>query len=87
MKDPLRDDIKRVSLFGSRAYGKPRKGSDVDVLIEFSPKARIGFFKLARIKRALERSIKKKVDLVTPDGLSKYFRTDVLAGAETVYEK
>lgn len=87
VRDPLREDIARVSLFGSRARGKPAKQSDVDLLIEFSPGARIGFFKLARIKRGLERSIKHKVDLVTPEGLSKYFRADVLARAETIYEK
>lgn len=86
-KDPLKDSIQKVSLFGSCANGNADKANDVDVLIEFDPEAKIGFFKLAQIRRNLTNAVKREVDLVTPDALSKYFRQDVLAGAETVYEK
>ena len=86
-KDPLKDSIRKVSLFGSRADGGAKETSDIDVLIEFDPEAKIGFFKLAQIRRNMEDAVKKEVDLVTPEALSKYFRADVLAGAETVYEK
>lgn len=46
-KDPLKKDVKKVSLFGSYLRGTPKEDSDVDVLIEFKPSARIGFFRLA----------------------------------------
>lgn len=85
--DPLKDSIQKVSLFGSCVNGGAKQASDVDVLIEFEPSAKIGFFKLAQIRRNLQNAVKREVDLVTPGGLSKYFRQDVLAGAETVYEK
>jgi len=86
-KDPLKKEIRKISLFGSRLYGKPQKNSDVDLLIEFSPKADIGFFRLIEIQQALEKILRKKVDLLTPEQLSKYFRKDVLKKAQTLYKK
>ena len=44
-KDPLKKDIQKVSLFGSQIHGDAKEDSDVDVLIEFTPTAKIGFFK------------------------------------------
>ena len=85
--NPHKDEIRKVSLFGSYAYGKPKKDSDVDVLIEFEPKASVGLFKFVRIQRAFSEFVGKKVDLLTPSALSKYFRDEVLANAKTIYEK
>jgi len=86
-KDPLKNEIQKISLFGSRLDGKPHKDSDVDLLIEFSPKADIGFFRLIEIQEQLEKVLKKKVDLLTPEQLSKYFRKEILQKAQTIYEK
>lgn len=86
-KDPLKKEIRKVSLFGSRLDGKPRKDSDVDILIEFKPKASIGFFRLIEIQEKFEKVLRKKVDLLTPEQLSKYFRKEVLQKAEKIYEK
>lgn len=85
--NPHKDEILKVSLFGSYAYGAPKPDSDVDVLIEFEPKASVGLFKFVRIQRAFSEFIGKKVDLLTPEALSKYFRDEVLANAKTIYEK
>lgn len=85
--DPHKEDILKVSLFGSYAYGNPDSDSDVDLLIEFSPDATVGFFKLARIQRHLRESVGKKVDLLTPQAISKYFRDEVIAKSEQIYEK
>lgn len=86
-KDPLRENIQKVSLFGSYVHGDFKDDSDVDILIEFTPAARIGFFKLAQIKRNMERFINREVDLLTPEAISKYFREEVLKDAEQIYEK
>ena len=86
-KDPLYSNIKKVALFGSYAHGTFNRNSDIDVLIEFLPSARIGFFKLAQIKRNMERSIKKPIDLLTPEAISRYFRDQILKEAEVIYEK
>lgn len=85
--DPHKKDILRVSLFGSQLNKSARGDSDVDLLIEFEPKAVVGFFKLSEIKRNLEKYLKKEVDLVTPSALSKYFSDEVISQAYPLYEK
>jgi len=84
--EPFKDNIRKVSLFGSCLDGKPREDSDIDILIEFKPKVTIGFFGLAKIKRNLEKFVKKQVDLLTPEALSKFFKAEVVNNAETIYE-
>ncbi len=86
-KDPYKKYIKKVSIFGSYAYGRPSKGSDVDVLIEFKPKSVIGYFELARIQRNMQKEVQKKIDLLTPEAISEFFRKDVLNKAEKIYGK
>jgi len=86
-EDPHRKYIKKVSIFGSYAYGRPSKRSDVDVLIEFTPRAKIGYFELFDIQDNMKKSVGKKIDLVTKDGIDKYIKNEVLANAQTVYQK
>ncbi|HCP08877.1 MAG TPA: nucleotidyltransferase [Candidatus Moranbacteria bacterium] len=86
-QDPLRENIQSVSLFGSYVHGNFKDDSDVDVLIEFTPTAKIGFFKLAQIKRHMESYVDREVDLLTPEAISKYFRAEVLKEAEKIYER
>ncbi|PIU80322.1 MAG: nucleotidyltransferase [Candidatus Moranbacteria bacterium CG_4_9_14_3_um_filter_40_7] len=86
-KDPLKDNIQRVSLFGSYVHGDFKEDSDVDVLIEFTPTAKVGFFKYFDIRENIEKHLQKKVDLLTPEALSKYFKDEVLKEAEIIYEK
>ena len=85
--NPLKKEIKKVSLFGSYVSGIPRQDSDVDLLIEFYPTAKIGFFALVDIKEDFEHSVGKSVDLLTPEAISKYFRQEILDQAEVVYER
>lgn len=81
------NDIRSVAIFGSYVNGTATADSDVDVLIDFESTAVIGFFALSDIKDNLESFLKKPVDLLTPQAISKYFRDEVLAQAEYVYEK
>ena len=71
--------VKRLALYGSYAAGKPGKRSDVDFLVEFAPEADL--LDQVGLQQDLERFLKKKVDVVTPNSLSKYFRDDVLKKA------
>ena len=80
-------DIKSVAIFGSYVNGQASEDSDIDVLIDFVPSAVIGFFALSDIKDNFESFLEKPVDLLTPQAISKYFRDEVLAQAEYVYEK
>ncbi len=85
--DPYINDIKSVAIFGSYVSGVPIETSDIDVLIEFEPDAVIGFFALSDIKNHFESFLAKPVDLLTPQAISKYFKDEVLAQAEYIYEK
>ncbi len=84
---PYRNDIRSVALFGSQIHGTAREDSDVDVLIDFDPRASIGLFEFVEIQEYLSEALGRKVDLLTPEALSQYFRDDVLREAEPVYGK
>ena len=83
---PHRESIKSLAIFGSYVKGTAEKSSDLDVLIELVPKSGIGFFELFDIQEMLEASVGIHIDLLTPQAISKYFRDEVLAQAEYVYE-
>lgn len=78
--------IQRLSVFGSALREDFTPESDIDLLIEFRQGARVTFLDLYDIQQALEALIGREVDLVTPKALSPYFRDDVTALAETIYE-
>ena len=84
---PHLDSIQSVAIFGSYVNDNPGEESDIDVLINFEPTAVVGFFTLSNIKNSLESFLKKPVDLLTPQAISKYFRDEVLSQAEYVFEK
>ena len=75
-----------MSLFGSVLRSDFRPDSDVDVLVEFLPDQGQGFLGLARMQAELSDFLDgRKVDLRTPDELSRYFRDKVLAQAQVQY--
>lgn len=81
-----RNRIHRLALFGSVLRDDFGPESDVDVLVEFEPDARVGFFELYDMEQELARLLGgRKVDLNTSKGLSKYFRDEVMQEAEEQY--
>lgn len=80
-----RNQIRRLSLFGSVLREDFGPDSDVDVLVEFEPEARVGLFALARMEMELSELLGHRVDLNTPGFLSRYFRDQVLEEAEVQY--
>jgi hypothetical protein len=81
-----RHGIRRLSLFGSVLQGRARPDSDVDLLAEFEPDATPGFFGMAGIEEELSELLGgRKVDLRTPQELSRYFREGVVRQAEVQY--
>jgi hypothetical protein len=60
--------------------------SDVDILVEFAPGVHKSLFKLGEMQDALSQMLGRRVDLTTPGSLSKYFREEVLASAEVLYD-
>lgn len=81
-----RNHIRRLSLFGSALREGFRPDSDIDLLVEFEPEHVPGFFGLARMERELSQGLGgRKVDLRTPQDLSRYFRDEVIASAQVQY--
>ena len=78
--------IRRLFLFGSAARGDFRPESDVDVLVEFEPGARIGFLALARMQRELTTLFQRPVDLVPRAGLKAAIREQILKEEKVLYE-
>ena len=79
--------IVRLALFGSVLRDDFSSESDVDVLVEFRPSARIGLIRFASIENELSELIGRRVDLNTVESLSKYFRDEVLEEAEYLYDE
>jgi uncharacterized protein len=80
-----RHRIRKLALFGSVLREDFRQDSDVDVLVEFEPRARVGLLALAGMELELSSLLGRRVDLNTEGFLSHYFREDVLKEAEVQY--
>jgi hypothetical protein len=81
----LRNHIRKLALFGSVLRGEEGPDSDLDLLVEFEEGNEPGFLRLAGMERALTALLGWKVDLRTPQDLSRYFRDEVLASSEVQY--
>ncbi|HET7767694.1 MAG TPA: nucleotidyltransferase family protein [Chloroflexota bacterium] len=77
--------IRRLALFGSVLRDDFRPDSDVDVLVEFEPDQRVGLLRFGRLQTELSDLLGRRVDLKTPQSLSRYFRQEVLDSAEVHY--
>lgn len=82
-KDPDRDYIQSISLFGSFLHGDATKKSDIDLLIDL--KKSTGFFTLIAIQNRLEDNLGRPVQLMTEKSISRYFRPLVIKEAERIY--
>lgn len=81
-----RQHIRRLAVFGSALRADFAAESDVDFLVEFEPEHIPGLFAIARMERELSALLGgRRVDLRTPEDLSRYFRQQVLEEAEVQY--
>ena len=68
--------ITRAGIFGSYARGENKKNSDIDILIK--PAKKMGF-RFAGLEIELTKALKKKVDLVSYNGISPYLKDKILS--------
>lgn len=54
--------VKRAAIFGSAAQGKMKESSDVDILVDIQKN--ISLLDFVALKLALEKKLKRSVDLV-----------------------
>ena len=60
--------------------------SDIDVLVEFVPGQRVGYLRMAGMERELSGVFGgRKVDIRTPNELSRHFRGEILRNAAVQY--
>jgi uncharacterized protein len=81
-----RHHIRRLSIFGSYLREDFGPESDIDFLVEFDPRHIPSLFDVAGMEIDLSELLGgRKVDLRTPQDLSRYFRDEVVAQAEVRY--
>jgi predicted nucleotidyltransferase len=81
-----KNNIIKLSLFGSALRDELKKDSDIDLLVEFKKGYTPSYFELYRMEAELANLFNgRKVDLRTPGDLSKYFREEVMLGSEVLY--
>jgi predicted nucleotidyltransferase len=81
-----RHHIKKLSVFGSYLTDAFGPESDIDFLVEFDPSFIPGLLDVAGMEIELSALLGgRKVDIRTAEDLSRYFRDEVVAGAELRY--
>jgi hypothetical protein len=80
-----RYQVRELALFGSAARGEVRADSDIDLLVEFLPGARIGLMDYAGLMLDLSKLLGRKVDLVSKNGLKPLIRASVLSETRLLY--
>ena len=77
--------VRELSLFGSAARGEMRPDSDIDLLVEFIPEAKVDLFDYSGLMLDLAKLIGRKVELVSKRGLKPLIRESILKEARLVY--
>lgn len=73
--------VKNIGIFGSYVRNEQKKGSDLDLLVDFT--SPIGFFEFIRLENFLSKTLGKKVDLVSKNAVKPAVKKNILK--ETQY--
>jgi predicted nucleotidyltransferase len=69
--------IVHAGIFGSTARGDARAESDVDILIDFDPSARITVYDYVAVKDDIAKLFERPVDVIDRRGLKPHLRQPV----------
>ncbi|HEY85278.1 MAG TPA: nucleotidyltransferase family protein [Chloroflexi bacterium] len=75
--------VKKLGLFGSFARDEQNAESDIDFLVEFEPDQKT-FDNFIHLSFFLEDTLKRHVELITPESLSPYIGPQILKEVEYV---
>ncbi|MDB5087326.1 MAG: nucleotidyltransferase [Mucilaginibacter sp.] len=78
--------VKKAYIFGSYSRDEADQNSDIDILVELDHTTPIGM-KFFTYKDELEQILKKKVDLVSYEGISKYIKPLIDKDKILIYER
>jgi uncharacterized protein len=73
--------VRHAALFGSCARGEERPDSDVDIMIDVDPTARIGVYEYVAIKDYIAGLFDTRVDVVRRDRLKPYLQPAAVGDA------
>jgi predicted nucleotidyltransferase len=77
--------IRELAVFGSAIRADFNPASDIDVLIDLKPGARVGLVSLQKMREELAGIVGRPVDLLTRDGLNRHIRDEILREAEVIH--
>lgn len=76
--------VSRLEVFGSVSRGEASPDSDVDILYELVPGARLGW-DIEKLAEELSELLGRRVDLVSRNALHERLRGEVLTEARLLY--
>jgi predicted nucleotidyltransferase len=76
-----------AAVFGSRANGMANLKSDYDIMVEFDPRARIGYFKFFDIEKNIANYLKTPVHLITTRGTNKRLHEEINRTMVVLYDQ
>ena len=79
--------VLKAWLFGSFSRGEQTADSDVDILVIYDRKQRIGLFKISEMQLVLEDLLGRKVDLVDESTLFPWVVDNINQDKELIYER
>jgi predicted nucleotidyltransferase len=77
--------VRELSLFGSVLRDDFHDDSDIDLLVEYEPEARVTLFDHFELEEELQRLMRRKVDLVSKRGLRPILRDEILGSMQVIY--
>ena len=77
--------VRELAIFGSAVRDDFSPESDIDVLIDLAPDARVGLVTLQRMRDELAGIFGRPVDLLARSGLNRQIRDQILLDAEMVH--
>jgi len=75
--------VAHAALFGSRARGDERPDSDIDIMVEMQPEAKIGVFQYVEIVQAIEDLFPVRVDVSNRRAQKPHIQAT--AGRDAIY--
>ena len=79
--------VLKAWLFGSFSRGEQTADSDVDILVIYDRKQRIGLFKISEMQLVLEDLLGRKVDLVDESTLFPWVVDNINQDKKLIYER
>src|SRR5665647_1823532 len=76
-------DVRHIAVFGSTARDQATVHSDVDVLVEFDPQARVGLFTFVRLLDFLSDVMGTRISRRRAAGVARSMRVPIPSGRES----